>query len=105
MRCFHLLRKVLFPCLFLCESSFSAIDIYFIDREKCIHALSTRYLFLLIRHARSLKDAEVLCQKERISISLIDEACAFGSHVFRDPNYNFNLERKRLDPLRIFFSA
>ena len=34
-------------------------------------------LFLARRHVSSLKDAKTLCQKEHISVSVMDEACAF----------------------------
>ena len=55
-----------------CKYADQRLDFHEIQKSK-----KEAYLFLLRRHASSLKDAEVLCQREHISVSLIDEACAF----------------------------
>ena len=55
-----------------CKHADKRLDFHEIQKPK-----KEAYLFLARRHASSLKDAKTLCQKEHISVSVMDEACAF----------------------------
>jgi len=35
------------------------------------------YLVMLRRYSKTLRDTKVFCRRERIEVSLLDEACAF----------------------------